>query len=202
MTTPRVPEKARPAFPVWVFGLVGCIVLLPMVVAVVGILAAIAIPNFLKYQCKAKQSEAKANLAGLYTAEKAFYGEYGFYTTDLKALNWEPIGTPLYLYGFAEAGPDRLPDGAQPPADYDPSRKDTSDPGALTGGYSTAKMRDLTGYPLDPVDVPAQAVVAEDGSGFVVAAIGDIDTDARVTLDVWTMDQDRYLTASNNDCIF
>lgn len=201
MTTPRVPEKPRPAFPVWVFGLVGCIVLLPMIVAVVGILAAIAIPNFLKFQCKSKQSEAKANLSGLFTAQKAFYGEYGFYTTDLKALNWEPDGTPLYLYGFAEAGPDRIPSGAQAPADYDPERKDTSDPLVLNGGYSSAKMRDLTGYPLAASGFPTDAVVSEDGEHFVAAAIGDIDTDFPVSLDVWTIDEKRQLNVNNNDCV-
>ena len=33
-----------------------------IVVAIIGILAAIAIPNFIKFQARAKQSEARANL--------------------------------------------------------------------------------------------------------------------------------------------
>ena len=56
MTTPRAPETAKQAFPVWLFALIGCVVVIPVIVAVVGILAAIAIPNFLKFQCKSKQS--------------------------------------------------------------------------------------------------------------------------------------------------
>ncbi|HEX6726218.1 MAG TPA: prepilin-type N-terminal cleavage/methylation domain-containing protein, partial [Nitrospira sp.] len=35
---------------------------LMIVVAIIGILAAIAIPNFLQYQLKSRQSEGKVNL--------------------------------------------------------------------------------------------------------------------------------------------
>jgi len=40
---------------------------LMIVVAIIGILAAIAIPNFLKFQAKSKQSEAKSNLGAIFT---------------------------------------------------------------------------------------------------------------------------------------
>ena len=38
-----------------------------IVVSIIGILAAIAIPNFLSYQAKAKQAEAKTNLVAIHT---------------------------------------------------------------------------------------------------------------------------------------
>ncbi len=48
-----------------------------IVVAIVGILAAIAIPNFLRYQAKSRQAEVKINLGGIFVAETSFYGEIG-----------------------------------------------------------------------------------------------------------------------------
>lgn len=52
---------------------------LMIVVAIIGILAAIAIPNFLTYQMKSRQSEAKVNLQAIKTSEIAFQAERGCY---------------------------------------------------------------------------------------------------------------------------
>jgi type IV pilus assembly protein PilA len=52
---------------------------LMIVVAIIGILAAIAIPNFLTYQLKSRQSEAKTNLQAIKTSEVAFQAERGCY---------------------------------------------------------------------------------------------------------------------------
>ncbi len=45
-------------------------------VPVTGIVAAIAIPNFLAMQLRAKRSEAPTNLDGIRTAEKAYHAEW------------------------------------------------------------------------------------------------------------------------------
>ena len=54
---------------------------LMIVVAIIGILAAIAIPNFLRFQLKAKSSEGKTNLAAIRTAEESYFAEYGIYVS-------------------------------------------------------------------------------------------------------------------------
>ena len=54
---------------------------LMIVVAIIGILAAIAIPNFLRFQLKAKSSEGKTNLAAIRTAEQSYYSEFGRYVS-------------------------------------------------------------------------------------------------------------------------
>ena len=52
---------------------------LMIVVAIIGILAAIAIPNFLQYQLKSRQSEAKVNLNAIKTSQIAFQAEKSCY---------------------------------------------------------------------------------------------------------------------------
>ena len=48
---------------------------LMIVVAIIGILAAIAIPNFIQYQMRSRTSEAKTNLSAIKTANFAFQAE-------------------------------------------------------------------------------------------------------------------------------
>jgi len=52
---------------------------LMIVVAIIGILAAIAIPNFIKFQLRSKAGEAKVNLAAIRTAEEGYFAEAGTY---------------------------------------------------------------------------------------------------------------------------
>ncbi len=52
---------------------------LMIVVAIIGILAAIAIPNFMRFQLKSKSSEGKVNLAAIRTAEEGYMAEFGAY---------------------------------------------------------------------------------------------------------------------------
>ena len=70
---------------------------LMIVVAIIGILAAIAIPNFLKFQAKSKQSEAKASLGAIYTGQISFFGETNTFG-NFDQINWSPSGTPRYHY--------------------------------------------------------------------------------------------------------
>jgi type IV pilus assembly protein PilA len=75
---------------------------LMVVVAIIGILAAVAIPQFSRYQRKAKQTEAKLQLAAVYTAEAAAMTEYNSYVTCITEIGVEvpPAGTNYYRVGF------------------------------------------------------------------------------------------------------
>ncbi len=54
-----------------------------IVVAIIGILAAIAIPAYLGQQKRAARTEAYSNLANLRLLEEQFFAENGRYTADL-----------------------------------------------------------------------------------------------------------------------
>ncbi len=92
---------------------------LMIVVAIIGILAAVAIPNFLSMRLKAKTSEAKANLGAIRTCEEAYQVEEDTYltcaknptsdatklkrdwatgNTDFKAIGFVPTGKVYYSY--------------------------------------------------------------------------------------------------------
>lgn len=52
---------------------------LMIVVSIIGIMAAICIPNYLRFQCRAKQSEAKEVLKAIWLVEEAYMNEEGLY---------------------------------------------------------------------------------------------------------------------------
>jgi type IV pilus assembly protein PilA len=81
---------------------------LMIVVAIIGILAAIAIPNFLKFQAKAKQSEAKTNLAAIFTAQTSYFSEFGSYGTTFTIINWAAAGQNRYAYGVGTAAAGKI----------------------------------------------------------------------------------------------
>jgi type IV pilus assembly protein PilA len=96
-----------------------------IVVAIIGILAAIAIPNFLRFQLKAKSAEGKVNIAAIRTAEESYLAEFGTYVAaaaspagatppgsakvefvdagDFDTLGWEPEGQVFFQYAVAVA---------------------------------------------------------------------------------------------------
>ena len=101
---------------------------LMIVVAIIGILAGIAIPNFLRFQLRAKTSEAKTNLNAIRTAEAANYAEFTVYVAaqtspdtyggtrarassdegptggNFAMIGWAPEGLVYFQYSVSVAG--------------------------------------------------------------------------------------------------
>ncbi len=80
---------------------------LMIVVAIIGILAAIAIPNFSRFQAKSKQSEAKTNLKAVFTSAKAYYAEHDTFSgpsaDNINDLGWAAEDGNRYTYRYGNA---------------------------------------------------------------------------------------------------
>jgi len=96
---------------------------LMIVVVIIGILAAIAIPRFMSTSAKAKQAEAKGLLKQIYTMERSYYQEHGTYTNDIAALGVEVMGSAWYSYTIVVNGTNFLAtaNAADPGIDDDPT---------------------------------------------------------------------------------
>ncbi len=88
---------------------------LMVVVAILGILATIAIPNFQRFQARAKQKEAQSLLSGYYQAEKATFAEFSTYVGDFGAVGFSPEGRNInYQMDAADIGAGNTPGPLSP----------------------------------------------------------------------------------------
>lgn len=69
---------------------------LMVVVAIIGILATLAVPQYKKFQAKSRQSEARLSLGGAYTIEQSFAAENSSYTTCLGQAGYNRDGVRFY----------------------------------------------------------------------------------------------------------
>lgn len=68
---------------------------LMVVVAIIGILAVIGIPQYQKFMSKARQAEAKTHLNAIFQGEASFFTEYNNYTVSMKSIGAAATGNNL-----------------------------------------------------------------------------------------------------------
>ena len=156
---------------------------LMIVVAIIGILAAIAIPNFIKFQARSKQSEAKANLKAAFTAEKAYIQEKDAFSTAIAIVGFAPERNNRYAYFLDAATPvltDRSGANETVPAGANGIGIDTFRYGAAAAlGFLASTC---TTTPAMAVGITGTAPGPFDWTGL---ARGQVDTDT--TIDVWSI---------------
>ena len=69
-------------------------------IAIIGILAALAIPNYQKYMRRSQQTEAKLLLGAIYSSNVAFNAEWGYSTSNFIQMGFAPQGDVNYKTGF------------------------------------------------------------------------------------------------------
>jgi len=141
---------------------------LMIVVAIIGILAAIAIPNFLHYQKRTQQAEAKTNLSGIYMSEASYFSEmlrYGSFSEIGFGLS---STTNRYTYRSPANG------GAA-------GSSGTAGVDLLNAGAGTNSP--------DNTIAPSAAQLATPVARFTATATANIDNDG--TVDQWHINTDK-----------
>jgi type IV pilus assembly protein PilA len=143
-----------------------------IVVAIIGLLAAIAVPNFVKFQARSKQAEGKTNIKAIYVAEASYMAEKDTYTDKVSVLGFAPERANRYTYRLNWKGPlqgrstkDETVDGAVP--SFVGFEADT-----FKFGNASGIVADMTSWACQ-----APPVVPGSTGSFVATAIGNIDSD-------------------------
>ena len=76
---------------------------LMIVVAIIGLLAAIAIPNFQNYQCKSRQAEAQLVLGQIKKAQEVYFSENNRYSSSLGRIGLEISNNANYSASILSA---------------------------------------------------------------------------------------------------
>jgi len=75
-----------------------------IVVVIIGVLAAIAVPKFQNTKGKANAASLRADLLNLITAQEAYFYDNSAYTTDINALNIRVTSGVTVSFGTASTG--------------------------------------------------------------------------------------------------
>ncbi len=80
-------------------------------VAIIGILATIGIPTFMRFQLKSKAAEVKSNIAAIRTTQEGYFAEWGLYVSAVPpipaAVSSNRVAWPLApgdVHGFNQLG--------------------------------------------------------------------------------------------------
>jgi type IV pilus assembly protein PilA len=168
---------------------------LMIVVAIIGILAAIAIPNFIKFQARSKQSEAKANLKAIFTAQKAFFQEKDRFSSLTGDIGFSPERNNRYAYfldGTATNLEDRSTTQIGQSATYTGISVDT-----FKYGTTSAIAAPPANSGCNPTVGLAPAAPAP-ATSFTAAAAGNVDADT--TIDSWSISSDSRTWTPSATC--
>ena len=164
---------------------------LMIVVAIIGILAAIAIPNFMRFQARARTSEASAQLSSLFTSQQAYMQEFNRYHENPITVGFAPERGNLYAYYLGgttnciERSGATENTGSNPPecVEVDTYRHSTANPnpsGAISGTIALG-LDDENGDATGDPGVSTGCPVCE----FTAYAVGNVDRDT--ACDVWVV---------------
>lgn len=155
---------------------------LMVVVAIIGILSTVAVPQFKKYQGKSKTSEAKIQLASVYTVEIGAMTDYDGYATCLSDLGYDSQSKGYYAIGFTASNVTALTSRSATCGAVT-----TYGPGSTTAPAGSIRLK--SGAATAPA-INAGTVTA-DRQGFTAQATGNV---YEANTNSWTINQLKVLT--------
>src|SRR3989338_2955146 len=131
-------------------------------VSIIGILAAIALPNMMRYQAKARQTEAKTTLGGIFIRQNLHWAENGRYGGLGEIGFLLSGGTNRYTYRTGAAG---------------------SAGGANANVTTPGTLQDTLPAMLGTIEPEGATLAWNSIGGFTATASANIDSD--VVVDQW-----------------
>lgn len=181
---------------------------LMLVVAVIGLLAALAIPNFMRFQARAKTSEVKTSLQAVYTAQRSYFSEHDMYADNLNSLNVIIDRGNRYAYYLTPAGAMVRRTAALETSTGQPIviiGADTFKNGmgctnVATGATTQVGTVAAAAFQSDRGNPPLGSLMVVTNWDFAMTAIGNIDDDP--VTDSWFIStQNVTLTGSTANCV-
>jgi type IV pilus assembly protein PilA len=158
---------------------------LMIVVSIIGVLASIAIPSFLRFQARARQAEVSTNLKSLYTSMRTLQRKP---VTDVHATGFSPDRGNRYSYHLEDACSTFEDRNTQRPTIHPRDAcigVDTFKHGAFPGTFTvvspvSASWNDAPGMGSN------SGIFGDDGSwDFLAIAAGDVDNNPADGADTW-----------------
>jgi len=150
---------------------------LMMVTGIIGILASIAIPTFMQYQTRARQSEAKTSLGAIFLVERVYWIEAGRYGS-MGEIRYVLAGPNRYTFRTGAAGVA----------------------GGGNGNVTTpGDTQDTINASVGTLEVEGAIVAMNSTNSFTATAVGNVDADP--TVDRWSVNELRQglQIAESND---
>jgi len=171
---------------------------LMIVVAIIGILAAIAIPNFIKFQARSKQAEPKANLKALFVSQRSYFSERDTFSSSMSDIGFIPERGNRYMIASGGTSLSSRASAAENvvPTDTGFSVDTYKGYTAITTAATTniTAAANATSAGTCGVATTGCVVVGNTGA-FECVAAGNVDNDA--TIDTWAVSSMSLAIASN-----
>lgn len=168
---------------------------LMVVVAIIGLLASFAIPQYSSFQAKARQKEGQSLLNSYFTASKATEADAGFVFGNFPAIGFAPTGQVHYRVTAADA--------VQNPASGSNDNACFVTTAACNCGGACATFKTWAEAPaggtFGPAAPSACAAVANSATGaFTTCVSATIRSNAAADVDTWSVTNFKVITNTND----